>query len=124
MHFQNSIELNPVPLQGTLGKNDEETTVNPVAGSGSSGNISQTNDVRMEAEKMELQDEQIVESNINLESQEHDEFQGGLLSATQVKQTELADSQVKQQTSLTRDQVDKAIELVKLKNPLQEIRLW
>ena len=124
MYFQNSIELNPVPLQGTLGKNDEETTVNPVAGSGSSGNISQTNDVRMEAEKMELQDEQIVESNINLESQEHDEFQGGLLSATQVKQTELADSQVKQQTSLTRDQVDKAIELVKLKNPLQEIRLW
>ena len=45
-----------------------------MAGAGSSGNISQTNDVRMEAEKMELQDEQIVESNINLESQEHDEF--------------------------------------------------
>ena len=80
-----------------MGQNDEETTVPAAQGAGSTGNVSQTNEVRIEAEKIELQDEQIVEENINLESQEHDEFNDPeVLSATQVKQTELADSQVMQ----------------------------
>ena len=47
-----------------------------------------------------------------------------MISEADLRQTELTASQIQEMTHLSTDQVDKALELVKLKHPLKEIRLW
>ena len=97
--------------------------------SNSSHNISVNNvpneQVRIEAEKIEMQDVRIGEANLNVINDEHDEFgENPMISEADLKQTELTAAQIQELTHLTDDQVDKALELVKLKHPLSEIRLW
>ena len=88
----------------------------------SSHNVSVSNvpndKVRIEAEKIEMQNDQIV-ANFNAINEEHDEFgENPMISEADLKQTELTASQIQEMTHLSPDQVDKALELVKLKHPL------
>ena len=79
----------------------------------------QNEQVRIEAEKIEMQDDQIAEANLNAINDEHAEFgENPMISEADLRQTELTAAQIKEMTHLTPDQVDKALELVKLKHPL------
>ena len=65
-----------------------------------------------------MQNDQIV-ANFNAINEEHDEFgENPMISEADLKQTELTASQIQEMTHLSPDQVDKALELVKLKHPL------
>ena len=65
-----------------------------------------------------MQNDQIV-ANFNAINEQHDEFgENPMISEADLKQTELTASQIQEMTHLSPDQVDKALELVKLKHPL------